>query len=103
MQKQSYGPRRFPCRLLALALYACAPLSLDPTASPGLLRVSTFGRSVFELGAAQGPLLQINSTFNCGTLCPDQTPTEVLQLFKSKWFAGLFTSAGWAYDYATGA
>jgi hypothetical protein len=29
--------------------------------------VGTIGRSVFELGAASGPLLAINSTFNFGT------------------------------------
>ncbi len=56
-------------------------LALDSSVTPELLRAGTFGRSVFELGAAQGPLLSVNSTFNFGTLCPGQTPTELLQLF----------------------
>jgi ASPM-SPD-2-Hydin domain-containing protein/HYDIN/CFA65/VesB family protein len=56
-------------------------VALDAGATPDLLRAGTYGRSVFELGAAQGPLLAINSTFNFGTLCPGQTPTELLQLF----------------------
>lgn len=54
-------------------------LALDT--STELLRAGTYGRSAFELGPATGPLLTINSTFNFGTLCPGQTPTELLQLF----------------------
>jgi len=56
-------------------------LQLDSSATPEVLRAGTFGRSTFDLGAAQGPLIAINSTFNFGTLCPGQTPTELLQLF----------------------
>ena len=56
-------------------------LALDTTVTPELLRAGTFGRSVFELAPPTGPLLTTNSTFNFGTLCPGQTPTELLQLF----------------------
>ena len=56
-------------------------VALDSSASPSLLRIGTYGRSAFELAAPTGPLLTTNSTLNFGTLCPGQTPTELLQLF----------------------
>ncbi len=56
-------------------------VALDSSVSPSLLRIGTYGRGAFELDPPTGPLLTTNSTFNFGTLCPGQTPTEVLQLF----------------------
>ena len=56
-------------------------VALDSSVSPSLLRVGTYGRSSFELGAATGPLLAINTTQNFGTICPSQSPTTLLQLF----------------------
>jgi hypothetical protein len=66
---------------VGMPLVDVVSLALDATTTPEVLRAGTFGRSVFDLGAATGPLLAINSTFNFGTLCPGQTPTELLQLF----------------------
>ena len=66
---------------LGLPTVQCTSLALDPSATPELLRVGTYGRSVFELGAATGPLLQYNSTFDFGTICGSKKATEVLQLF----------------------
>src|SRR5205823_4910680 len=37
----------------------CTSLALDPTATPPLLRVATFGRSVFELAPANLPAITI--------------------------------------------
>jgi hypothetical protein len=58
-------------------------VALDSSASPSLLRIGTYGRSSFELGAATGPLLAINTTLNFGIICPGQSdkPTTLLQLF----------------------
>jgi photosystem II stability/assembly factor-like uncharacterized protein len=56
-------------------------LALDTTASPSLLRVSTYGRSVFELTAATGPLLAINANLAFGQVCPGDSPELIMQLF----------------------
>ncbi len=56
-------------------------LQLDASVTPEVLRAGTFGRSAFDLGPPTGPLIAVNSTFNFGTLCPGQTPTELLQIF----------------------
>ncbi len=66
---------------IGMPTVAVSSLALDSSVTPEVLRAGTFGRSVFDLGAATGPLLSINSTFNFGTTCPVQTPTELLQLF----------------------
>jgi photosystem II stability/assembly factor-like uncharacterized protein len=56
-------------------------VQLDQNASPELLRAGTYGRSVFELGAATTGLLQVNSNFDFGTVCGKGSFTELLQLF----------------------
>lgn len=56
-------------------------LALDPSASPALLRIGTFGRSTFELTAASGALLAVNANLAFGTVCVGQSPTLIVQLF----------------------
>jgi photosystem II stability/assembly factor-like uncharacterized protein len=56
-------------------------VALDSSTNPSLLRIGTYGRSTFELGAATGPLLAINTTQNFGNVCPGSSPTTLLQLF----------------------
>src|SRR3989441_10360133 len=56
-------------------------LAFDPEASPPLLRVGTYGRSVFELTAASGPLLAVNADLAFGAVCAGDSPTRIVQLF----------------------
>jgi hypothetical protein len=56
-------------------------LAFDATASPALLRIGTYGRSSFELTAATGPLLAINSNLAFGNACVGGTTTGTIQLF----------------------
>ncbi|HUY19337.1 MAG TPA: choice-of-anchor D domain-containing protein [Candidatus Binataceae bacterium] len=66
---------------LGLPTVGVTTVALDSSTSPSLLRIGTYGRSSFELGAATGPLLSINTTLNFGILCSGQSPTTLLQLF----------------------
>lgn len=56
-------------------------LAIDPTADPTLLRIGTYGRSVFELTSATGPLLAVNGDLSFGPLCLGSGDTRVVQLF----------------------
>ncbi|TMC08981.1 MAG: choice-of-anchor D domain-containing protein [Chloroflexi bacterium] len=56
-------------------------LVLDSTASPSLLRVGTYGRSVFELTAASGPLLAVNADLGFGTIVAGTSADRVVQVF----------------------
>jgi photosystem II stability/assembly factor-like uncharacterized protein len=56
-------------------------LALDTTSTPSLLRVSTYGRSVLELDAANGPLLAINGNLGFGRVCLGSGSKQILQLF----------------------
>jgi len=56
-------------------------LAFDAEASPPLLRVGTYGRSVFELTAATGPLLAVNADLAFGALCAGGSATRLVQLF----------------------
>jgi len=66
---------------LGLPTVQVTSVQLDSSAVPELLRAGTYGRSVFELGAATTGLLQVNSNFNFGTVCGSGSVTELLQLF----------------------
>lgn len=59
----------------------CTALALDPTATPPLLRVGTYGRSAFELTPATGPLLAVNGDLAFGNVCLGQSATRIVQLF----------------------
>jgi photosystem II stability/assembly factor-like uncharacterized protein len=56
-------------------------LQIDTTATPSLLRVGTYGRSVFELTAATGPLLAVNANLAFDNVCVGQNATRIMQLF----------------------
>jgi len=56
-------------------------VQIDPSANPTLLRVGTYGRSVFELTSATGPLLAVNGDLAFGPLCGGSSDTRVVQLF----------------------
>jgi Abnormal spindle-like microcephaly-assoc'd, ASPM-SPD-2-Hydin len=56
-------------------------LALDSTATPSLLRVGTYGRSVFELTPVTGPLLAVNADLAFGAVCVGSSATRVVQLF----------------------
>jgi hypothetical protein len=56
-------------------------LALDSGVSPELLRVGSWGRSAFELAAPTGPVVQVNTNPNFGTVCLGSNPTTLLQLF----------------------
>jgi hypothetical protein len=66
---------------LGLPTVEVTAVALDSSTSPSLLRIGTYGRSSFELGAPTGPLLAINTNLNFGIECPNQSPTTLLQLF----------------------
>lgn len=56
-------------------------LQLDSSSSPALLRVGTYGRSVFELTSASGPLLAVNANLAFGTVPVGGSATAIAQLF----------------------
>jgi photosystem II stability/assembly factor-like uncharacterized protein len=56
-------------------------LQIDTTATPSLLRVGTYGRSVFELTAATGPLLAVNANLAFDNVCVGQNATRIIQIF----------------------
>jgi photosystem II stability/assembly factor-like uncharacterized protein len=66
---------------LGLPLAQATYLSLDPTASPSLLRVGTYGRSAFELTAATGPLLDVNCDLAFGPVDVGTSTTRQCELF----------------------
>ncbi len=66
---------------LGLPTVDCTSLALDYKAVPPLLRVGTYGRSVFELSAASGPLLGVNAETAFGPTCNGQSTTRQVELF----------------------
>jgi|GEM_PF-587404 len=66
---------------LGLPTVDCTSLALDANATPSLLRVGTYGRSVFELTAATVPLLAVNADPAFGNQCVGQSVTHIVQLF----------------------
>lgn len=56
-------------------------LRIDNTAEPTLLRLATYGRSMWELQQAQGPILSTNYDLGFGTLCVGETATREVQVF----------------------
>ena len=56
-------------------------LQIDPSATPSLLRIGTYGRSVFELTSATGPLLAVNADLGFGTVPVGTNVSRVVQLF----------------------
>jgi len=66
---------------LGLPNVYCSALALDSDVTPSVLRVATYGRSVFELSAAEGPLLAINANAAFGDVCVGQSETRNVQLF----------------------
>ncbi|MFN2545294.1 MAG: choice-of-anchor D domain-containing protein [Actinomycetota bacterium] len=66
---------------VGLPIIDSTQLALDSSVSPPVLRVATYGRSVYELASPTGPLLAVN-----GDLAFDRVPvgrraTRVVQLF----------------------
>ncbi len=53
----------------------CKSLALDSSASPSLLRVGTYGRSVFELTAPAGPVLVVEANLGFGFVPVGSTAT----------------------------
>ncbi|MGH9802596.1 MAG: choice-of-anchor D domain-containing protein, partial [Blastocatellia bacterium] len=66
---------------LGLPNVYCSALALDYDVTPSVLRVGTYGRSVFELSAAEGPLLGINANAAFGDVCVGRSETREVQLF----------------------
>jgi Abnormal spindle-like microcephaly-assoc'd, ASPM-SPD-2-Hydin len=56
-------------------------LALDSAANPPLLRAGTYGRSVFELGAATTGLLAVNANLSFAQVCSGSSPTQIITLY----------------------
>lgn len=56
-------------------------LAIDTSVSPAILRVGTYGRSVFELTTATGPLLAVNANLAFGVVPVGQSATKIMQIF----------------------
>ena len=56
-------------------------LAIDTSVTPSLLRIGTYGRSVFELTAATGPLLGVNANLAFGTVAVGSSDTRIVQMF----------------------
>jgi hypothetical protein len=56
-------------------------LQIDDTVEPPLLRLATYGRSIWELAEAQGPILAVNADLGFDTVCIGERQTRVVQLF----------------------
>lgn len=56
-------------------------LQIDETAEPPLLRLGTYGRSVWELAEAQGPILSVVGDLGFDTVCIDERQTRTVRLF----------------------
>lgn len=59
----------------------CSSLALDPNATPSLLRVGTYGRSIFELTRPTGPQLAVLANLGFGTVAMGGNMTLTDQLF----------------------
>jgi len=56
-------------------------LQIDDSVEPPLLRLATYGRSIWELAEAQGPILAVNADLGFDMSCIDERQTRVVQLF----------------------
>lgn len=56
-------------------------LQIDDSVEPPLLRLGTYGRSIWELAEAQGPILAVNADLGFDTVCIGERQTRVVQLF----------------------
>jgi hypothetical protein len=56
-------------------------LALDYNATPPLLRIGTYGRSVFELGAVTGPAIAVNADLAFDRVPVGRRATRVVQVF----------------------
>jgi hypothetical protein len=56
-------------------------LKIDHFADPPLLRVGTYGRSVWELAEAQGPIMAVNADLGFDTVCIGERQTRIVQVF----------------------
>ena len=56
-------------------------LQIDSSATPAVLRIGTYGRSVFELTPATGPSLAVNGDLAFGPVAVGQFEDRIVQLF----------------------
>jgi hypothetical protein len=56
-------------------------LQIDDTVEPPLLRLGTYGRSVWELAEAQGPILAVVADLGFDTVCIGERQTRVVRMF----------------------
>lgn len=56
-------------------------LQIDETVEPPLLRLGTYGRSIWELAEAQGPILAVNADLGFDTVCIGERQTRTVQMF----------------------
>lgn len=56
-------------------------LALDSSVTPSLLRIGTYGRSVFQLTFATGPLIAVNADLAFGVVALGSTATRIMQVF----------------------
>ena len=56
-------------------------LQIDDGVEPPLLRLATYGRSIWELAEAQGPILAVNTDLGFDMVCVDERQTRIVQLF----------------------
>jgi photosystem II stability/assembly factor-like uncharacterized protein len=66
---------------LGLPTVDCTSLALDSSVTPSLLRVGTYGRSVFELTPATGPLLAVNADLDFGITSVGRSESRTVRLF----------------------
>ena len=56
-------------------------LQLDDSVEPPLLRLGTYGRSVWELAEAQGPILAVVGDLGFDTVCIGERQTRIVRIF----------------------
>jgi hypothetical protein len=56
-------------------------LQIDDGVEPPVLRLATYGRSIWELAEAQGPILAVNSDLGFDMACIDERQSRIVQLF----------------------
>ncbi len=66
---------------LGLPSVAAKRLQIDQSQSPPVLRLGTYGRSVWQLSEADGPLIAVNADLGFDTGCLGERSTRVVQIF----------------------
>lgn len=56
-------------------------LQIDDSVEPPLLRLGTYGRSIWELAEAQGPILSVVADLGFDTVCIGERQTRTVRLF----------------------